>query len=108
MAQKIFTDESLATFVDETKAYIDNAVSTKVDKEHTHSWNDLEDRPFYVGDATFVDVYNGTCTFELNEYINLYMCSLENIESDMTAGDQVKIIWDGTEYECIATNNNYG
>lgn len=37
MAKKIFTDESLATLVDETKSYVDSAVSTKANSSHTHS-----------------------------------------------------------------------
>lgn len=36
MAKKYFTDESLATFVDEIKSYTDSAVSTKADTGHTH------------------------------------------------------------------------
>lgn len=37
MAKKYFTDESLATLVDETKSYVDSAVSTKANSSHTHS-----------------------------------------------------------------------
>ena len=36
MAKKYFTDESLATLVDETKSYVDSAVSTKADEDHSH------------------------------------------------------------------------
>ena len=36
--KKVFTDESLATFVDEIKAYTDNAVSKKADTSHTHKY----------------------------------------------------------------------
>ena len=37
MAKKVFTDESLNTFVEEVKAYTDNAVSGKADSSHgTH------------------------------------------------------------------------
>lgn len=36
MAQKIFTDESLVTFVDETKSYVNKQLSDKADKEHNH------------------------------------------------------------------------
>ena len=36
MAKKVFTDESLATFVDEIKTYTDSAVSTKANSSHTH------------------------------------------------------------------------
>ena len=35
--KKVFTDESLATFVDEIKAYTDEAVSTKADVSHSHN-----------------------------------------------------------------------
>ena len=34
--KKVFTDESLATFVDEIKSYTDDAVSTKANSSHTH------------------------------------------------------------------------
>lgn len=37
MSQKVFTDESLETFVDEIKSYTDNAVSKKANTSHTHS-----------------------------------------------------------------------
>jgi hypothetical protein len=49
MAQKIFTDESLTTFVDETKAYVENAVSTKADKNHTHAIEDIPKLPSIIG-----------------------------------------------------------
>ena len=41
MAKKYFTDESLQTFVDETKAYTDNAVSDKADADHKHAISDV-------------------------------------------------------------------
>lgn len=41
MARKIFTDESLATLVDETKAYVDGAVSTKANSSHNHSASNI-------------------------------------------------------------------
>lgn len=34
--KKVFTDESLATLVSETKTYVDSAVSTKANSNHTH------------------------------------------------------------------------
>lgn len=37
MAKRVFTDESLTTLVDETKAYVNNAVSTKADVSHSHT-----------------------------------------------------------------------
>ena len=41
MAKKIFTDESLSTFVSEVKSYTDEAVSTKADSTHTHAASDI-------------------------------------------------------------------
>lgn len=37
MARKIFTDESLETFVNEVKTYTDNAASKKANTSHTHT-----------------------------------------------------------------------
>lgn len=41
MSQKVFTDESLETFVSEIKSYVDNAVSKKADTTHTHSISNI-------------------------------------------------------------------
>lgn len=37
MAKKVFTDDSLATFVDETKAYVQGVASTKANTNHNHA-----------------------------------------------------------------------
>lgn len=41
MAKKVFTDESLKTFVDEIKSYTDTSVSTKANASHNHSASDI-------------------------------------------------------------------
>ena len=41
MAKKIFTDESLATLVDETKSYVDSIASKKANSSHTHSISNI-------------------------------------------------------------------
>ena len=41
MAKKVFTDESLETFVNEIKSYTDDAVSTKSNVGHTHAISDV-------------------------------------------------------------------
>lgn len=41
MAKKVFTDESLATLIDETKSYVDSAVSTKANSSHSHSISNI-------------------------------------------------------------------
>ena len=43
MAKKFFTDDSLATLVDETKSYVDSAVSTKANSSHTHTIANITD-----------------------------------------------------------------
>ena len=39
--KKFFTDESLSTLVSETKAYTDNAVSTKANSSHNHAASNI-------------------------------------------------------------------
>lgn len=41
MAKKFFTDESLSTLVNETKSYVNSAVSTKAESSHTHDSSDI-------------------------------------------------------------------
>ena len=41
MTKKVFTDESLATFVDEVKSYTDSAVSTKANSSHNHAASNI-------------------------------------------------------------------
>lgn len=41
MAQRIFTDESLGTLVDEIKSYTDNAVSAKANSSHNHAASNI-------------------------------------------------------------------
>lgn len=41
MAKKIFTDESLTTFINEIKTHVNNSVSTKANNEHIHEIDDI-------------------------------------------------------------------
>ena len=41
MAKKVFTDDSLETFVDEIKSYVTEAVSTKANSNHTHTISNI-------------------------------------------------------------------
>lgn len=41
MAKKIFTSESFASFINEIKSYVTNAISTKADSSHYHSISDV-------------------------------------------------------------------
>lgn len=75
MAKKVFTDESLATFVDEIKSYTDEAVSDKADASHTHDDYMTVMHPAgagyfslnrksgtTAGDCSFAEGYNGTAS----------------------------------------------
>ncbi len=41
MAKKVFTDESLETFVDEIKTYVNNAVDKKANTSHSHAISEV-------------------------------------------------------------------
>lgn len=41
MAKKVFTDESLSTFVSEIKDYTNEAVSTKANVSHSHTISNI-------------------------------------------------------------------
>ena len=41
MAKKVFTDESLQTFVEEIKSYTDDAVSKKANSSHNHAASNI-------------------------------------------------------------------
>ena len=64
MARKVFTDESLATFVDETKKYTDESVSVKADKTQA---------VFYIEGGGTTDTTNKVATWtgshsDISEY----------------------------------------
>lgn len=63
MAKKVFTDESLATLIDETKSYVDSAVSTKANSSHTHNYADSSSAG---GAATSANKVNSSLIVKLN------------------------------------------
>lgn len=67
MIKKIFTNESLITFVDEIKAYINSAVSTKANSNHTHSSATTSTSGFMTSDM--VTKLNGIAT-GANAYVH--------------------------------------
>ena len=69
----------------------------KADKEHTHSWNDLEDKPFYE------EVSEEIVLPETTEYIDDdgYRALYNNVK-DLVVGETYKVVLDGTVYECVA------
>ena len=69
----------------------------------------VKNRPFYTGDPVesvlleeqIVTFYND------GDDAEPYYMSDEKFSFDISAGDIVKVMWDGTEYSCIAVELNY-
>lgn len=59
MAKKVFTDESLATLVNETKLYVDDAVSTKANSDHNHDSSDIVSGTLSVDILPIVPIEKG-------------------------------------------------
>lgn len=83
----------------------DELMDGKADANHAHSWNDLEDRPFYTIDVETV-LLEETSIYIPKAYV-AYI-SLGN-EFSLEVGKTYKVIFDGVTYECLAfelTNSN--
>ena len=66
MAKKFFTDESLTTFVDETKSYVNDAISNV-------AYIDIEDDS--------VDVEDGSILAEINDRVNNLQQEIVDLKS---------------------------
>lgn len=53
--KKIFTDESLETFVSEVKSYVDDAVSKKANTSHTHKVSNISDLTATATELNYMD-----------------------------------------------------
>lgn len=81
-----------------TKAIIKNIKTTFASKDHKHSWNDLNDRPFY--DITTEVELLGATEVEIPDPDALWSqipCSIT-----LTEGNHYTITFNGTAYECEA------
>lgn len=91
--KKVFTDESLATFVDEIKAYTDDAVSTKADASHTH--NEYENQNAFAIVKVNGTEYDGLTANSLSDSINI------------VAGENMQIGVQGSNINFFATDTVY-
>lgn len=67
--------------------------------DHTHSFNDLEDRPFGESGSD-VWIYDKTELIFVGESTYTFEVSDEIVELFSTAGNTVYVYWNGTKYEC--------
>ena len=76
------------------KKYVDNYFS-KV--EHSHSWDDLEDKPFYDNTTLNELISETTLEFESADFNGMQYLD----EINLVEGDTYRVIWDGNEYDCV-------
>lgn len=130
--KKVFTEESLATFVDEIKSYTDDAVSTKANSSHSHAISDVVDlqttldeinetantqsdwnqndetAPDYIKNRTHYSkveyrTFVPELTVEITEYASI--AGTENgFDYGITfvEGETYVVILNGVTYECVA------
>lgn len=97
-SKKLVTTDDINDLIGDTPVavQINTAVSEHAeDKNNPHEvkWAQLSDKPF--GEEMGV-IFNDTITFDENGG-----CGLKN-EIPLTVGNTYKVIWNGTEYECVA------
>lgn len=73
-----------------TENYVENKIMSKSEEGHTHSYNDLTDKPF-EDKTIYVDVLPETT---LNCFDTI---SIEHL----VVGNTYVVVYDGTEYECV-------
>lgn len=66
MAKKYFTDESLATLVNEVKSYTNNAVSTKANSSHKHNVTDINGLTATVSELNHMDGVTSNVQIQLD------------------------------------------
>ena len=76
---------------------LEEVATNKADKEHVHSWNDLEDRPFYTTEPVETVMLETSLEFTATGYEGpQYLDPIELIE-----GNTYIVSWNDTEYECV-------
>lgn len=85
--------------------YVDEKIS-EIPEGFSGSWNDLEDKPFYetyseteIVPETTVNIVGTPMSNFITYRSEQKVCSAELIE-----GETYFVEWDGTTYECVATN----
>ena len=94
------TLHELGDLIDENKDAIDalrEVATNKANKEHTHAWDDLENRPFWAEDAVVSIV--DEATYNMDPETGM---SVVDINSTPVIGEMYNVIYNGTEYKCLA------
>ena len=92
------TLKELGDLIDENTTALDalkEVASGKADKDHKHSWNDLEDKPFGE-EYTENEIVNTTLDFSTAQYVEDFTSHY------LTVGTRYIVTWNGVEYDCIA------
>lgn len=94
------TKEDATAKYDELKAYTDGQIET-----HVHSWNDLEDKPFYVE-------YSGENVLLKEANVTVYKTGqwgwIDGYEFQLVEGKTYKVVFNGVVYECVAYTSPNG
>lgn len=90
--RKYVSLSKLSTFLDKLKI-------TFAPVTHTHSYDDLRNKPFYEGTDYSSVFANGTSTTSFYEWDDgVYGAAITNAPKVLTQGISHKVIWDGIEY----------
>ena len=82
-----------------TEAEVDEIIAT-----HTHSYDDLRNKPFYEGTDYSSVFVNGTSAVNFFEWGDgVYGAAITDVPKQLTQDVSCKVIWDGVEYTTTCT-----
>lgn len=96
------TLKELADLIDENQdaiSVLEDVATGKADRDHTHNWNELEDRPFGEG-VPVETVLLGETTFDAIDFEGNYIYQLPEC-FPIEVGQNYVVIFDGVSYECV-------
>lgn len=95
------------TLLNGSKQYIDN--KTTDGSNHSHSWNNLEDRPFYEVPPTEVEVVTETtANFEYNNSNRYYGEAPVSGDVSFNLDKTYTVVWDGVRYNNVPCIDSLG
>lgn len=110
LSQEQYNDLVANDSIDETALYLtpaDNYTQTEVDEmmsTHTHSYDDLRNKPFYEGTDYSSIFVNGAFTSNFYEWgSGIYGAAITDAPKVFTQDISYKVIWDGVEYTMTCT-----
>lgn len=91
---------------------LQDTLDNKSDIAHTHSFDALEDKPFYAETDYHSMLINGESTVNFYNWGGgVYGAAITGLANGFATGQTYRVFWDGTEYSLIATysgNNEAG